>query len=80
MFKYRTIRRVTWTSPSTNTINQIDFITVKQYRKRNIKNNRCYHSADIGSDHSLVMAKALLNNKPLTHAKKEVTRNLRYLN
>ena len=72
MFKHKPLMRVTWISPSANTINQIDFIIVKQNRKRNIKSNRSYHSADIGSDHSLVMAKVLLNTKPHKYAKKKL--------
>ena len=56
-YKHNENRRVTWISPDGNIHNQIDYIIINQHWKKTIKNSRSYHSADIGSDHSLVVAK-----------------------
>ena len=60
-------RRVTWVSPDMETKNQIDYISVQQNMKRFIKNCRSCNSADIGSDHSLVVnieIKAIKSHRP----------------
>ena len=55
-FKHRPGRRATWISPSGQTRSQIDYIIVSVEVMRNTTNSRVYNSADIGSDHSLLMA------------------------
>ena len=60
LFKHKKARRVTWTSPDGGTANQIDYIIVQQKWKSRIKNCRSYQSADIGSDHSLVLVNVSL--------------------
>ena len=60
LFKHEKARRVTWTSPDGGTANQIDYIIVQQKWKSRIKNCRSYQSADIGSDHSLVLVNVSL--------------------
>jgi hypothetical protein len=55
-YQHKKHRLVTWTSPDGKTQNQIDFFLIKQSSKCNIKNCRVYNSADIGSDHSLLLS------------------------
>ena len=64
-------RLVTWILPGGDKINQIDFIIVKQYWKRNIKNDCLFYQADIGSNHSFFRAKALLHVKPPKYTKRK---------
>ena len=52
-------------------INQIDFIIVKQYWKRNIKNDRLFYQADIGSSDSFFRAKVLLHAKSRKYTKRK---------
>ena len=61
IFKHKPNRRFTWISPDGTVKNQIDFIITNQDNKCNIKNSRSYQSADIGSDHSLVLATVSYN-------------------
>jgi len=46
----------TWESPGGAVRSQIDFILVSSYGRGSIKNSRAYPSADIGSDHQLLLA------------------------
>ena len=55
-YQHKNHRLVTWTSPDGKSQNQIDFFLIKQSGKSNIKNCRVYNSADIGSDHSLLLS------------------------
>ena len=55
-YQHKKHRLVTWTSPDGKTQNQIDFFLINQSSKSNIKNCRVYNSADISSDHSLLMS------------------------
>ena len=73
MFTHSNLRRATWFSPDGKTQNQIDYIITKQCHKGNMKNARSYHSADIGSDHSLVIAKFETLMKPVHKPKKYST-------
>ena len=61
LFNHSPMRRVTWVSPGGEYKNQIDYIIADRDLKGTFKNSRSYHSADIGSDHSLVMAKLNMN-------------------
>ena len=61
MYKHPTKGLNTWSSPDGKTHNQIDFIITSNKQRRLFKNCRVYNSADIFSDHSLIMAKYYLN-------------------
>ena len=63
IYKHKPNRRFTWISPNGKTKSQIDFIITSQDDKKIFKNSRSYQSADIGSDHSLVMANVKLTGK-----------------
>ena len=63
IYKYKPNRRLTWISSDGKTKSQIDFIITCQDDKKIFKNSRSYQSADIGSDHSLVMASVKLTGK-----------------
>jgi hypothetical protein len=80
LFQHSETRRVTWVSPNMITKNQIDYIIVQQNMKRFIKNCRTYNSADIGSDHSLVMVnieiKAVQIHRPKNVPKRYKVDNL----
>ena len=45
-----------WISPDCQTLNQIDYIIIQNNWKNRINNSRAYHSADVGSDHFLLLA------------------------
>ena len=59
-FQHKTCKRVTWTSPDGQYKNQIDFIITQLDNLRTFQNCRSYCSADIGSDHNLVIANVKL--------------------
>lgn len=59
-FQHKDSRKYTWTSPCGRYRNMIDFIITQQDNMSNILNCRSYCSADIGSDHNLVLAKLSL--------------------
>ena len=56
IYKHKPNRRFTRISPDGKTKSQTDFIITSQDDKKIFKNSRSYQSADIGSDHLLVMA------------------------
>ena len=56
LFRHSMNRRATWISPDYKTKNQIDYILIQDKWKNKVKNCRSYHSADIGSDHFLLLA------------------------
>ena len=60
-FKQKERRRYIWTSLK-RTEMHIDFIIMSKKLKSTLKNCRTYNSAEIGSDHSLVIDNLL--NKP----------------
>ena len=74
LFKHSEIRRITWVSPDMKTRNQIDYIIVQQKIKPFVKNSRSYNSADIGSDHSLVMVNIEINPKKIRRPKSVPTK------
>lgn len=53
----------TWESPDKKTLNQIDFILVSKKLMTSVQNSRAFPSADIGSDHQLVLANIKLRLK-----------------
>ena len=59
-YKHKEARLVTWISPDGKTKNQIDFVIVKKENLSFVKNCCVYNSADVGSDHSLLLSKFLL--------------------
>jgi hypothetical protein len=67
-------RSWTWESPCGKYHNQIDFIMVDQKRKGWIKNCRAFPSADVGSDHQLLLAE--LKMKLLKTGKKDLIRRV----
>jgi len=46
----------TWESPNGRDRNQIDYILVNTRYKESVKNSRTFQSADVGSDHQLLLA------------------------
>jgi len=69
----RTNRSWTWESPDQRTHNKIDYILVSRKLMGSVTNSRSFPSADVGSDHQLVMANIKLKlraNKPPTRTKK----------
>ena len=61
LYKQPPKRLITWTSPDAKTRNQIDFILAPNGQRRLIKSCRVFNSADIFSDHSLLMFKYSIN-------------------
>ena len=59
-FQHKECRRATWTSPCGKYRNMIDFIITQQENMNKFQNCRAYCSADVGSDHNLVLAKVIL--------------------
>ena len=57
-------QRTTKDDDATRTKNQIDYILTRKSQMKRIKNCRVYNSADIGSDHSLLMAKMMIQTIP----------------
>ena len=60
IFPHKEIHKVTWISAGGSMRNQIDQITIKKHFRRSLVAVRRYKSADIGSNHKLVMAKIRL--------------------
>jgi len=71
IFNHKESRRYTWMSPDLTSKRQIDFILVSKGLKPTIKNCRSYQSAEVGSDHSLVMANA---NVRMPKQSKQITK------
>ena len=63
LYKHKKCRLVTWISPDCVTKNQIDYCLVQKDSLKLVKNCRVYNSADIGSDHSLLMTKLFISSK-----------------
>jgi len=51
----KTNRQWTWESPDGLTHNMIDYILISSKWRSSVKNSRAYPSADIGSDHQLLL-------------------------
>jgi len=56
MYENKHNKLVTWTSPDGRVRNKIDYIIVQQKHKSHVKNCHVYNSADIRSDHALLMS------------------------
>ena len=57
IFPHKLCHTATWVSPDHQTENQIDHVAVRQRWRRSLQDVRVKRSADIGSDHHLVVAK-----------------------
>lgn len=63
----------TWESPDGKSKNQIDFILVNKKGMGSVRNSRAFPSADVGSDHQLLMANMKLKlkrNAPISRGRK----------
>ena len=69
LYKHKHQRLVTWRSPDNRTQNQIDFIIIQQSCKSIVKNCRVYNSADIDSDHSLLISTCVFMVKKIKRSK-----------
>ena len=72
IYKHKPNRTFTWIFSDGKTKSQINFIITSQDDKKIFKNSRSHESADIGSDHSLVMANVQLTGKFLKRPKMKV--------
>lgn len=68
LFPHREIHKMTWRSPDGKTENQIDHIAISRRWRRNLQDSRVMRSADVGSDHhlllSMVKIKLAVQKKP----------------
>ena len=67
-------RLFTWVSPDGSTRNQIDYIILPKDHLKVAQNCRVYNSADIGTDHSLLMAKICIKSKKKHNRKADIKR------
>ncbi|XP_072037118.1 craniofacial development protein 2-like [Amphiura filiformis] len=77
MFKQSKFKRQwTWESPDHKTHNKIDYIMINTKWKRCITNCRSYPSADVGSDHQMVLSdiKLKFKSKPKCFQNRKDTR------
>ena len=76
MFKQkRDSREWTWEFPDRNTRNKIDFIMINSKWKSSVQGARSFPSADVASDHQLVIFKLLqatLQNKTQNELSEEI--------
>jgi hypothetical protein len=78
-FEQKPIRKWTWASPDGIHRNMIDLILIQQRWKTSVINCRTFQSADISSDHSLVLCNIKLrlkklHNKPQQSCRVDVSR------
>lgn len=78
-FIQKPIRKMTWKSPDGKTENLIDYIITREEWMTSVKKTRVYRSAEIDSDHNLVVAeiKIKLEGKRLTTKKRYNTEKLK---
>ena len=74
MFQTKANRQWTWESPDGVTLNTIDYILISSRWRSSVTNSRAYPSADIGSDHQLLIANVRLKPK----ARRRYTASKRY--
>jgi hypothetical protein len=73
-FQHKASRKWTWSHPNEKSKNMIDFIMINQRWKNCILDSRSFPSADIGSDHQLVMCKLRLKLKCSSKRNNQLTR------
>ena len=56
LFEHKDIHKYTWTSPDKTVKNQIDHFLIRRRWRTSLKDVRSYRSADVGSDHELLVA------------------------
>ena len=74
-FKHKDIHKVTWRSPSYNTVTKIDHVIINQKCRRSLHDVKVRRGADVGSDHMFVMATLSLK---LCRARRGEERQLRF--
>jgi len=74
LYKHKKSRLTTWVSPNGKVENQIDYIVSQKCNLKLLKNCRVYNSADVGSDHSLLMARFVMTVKKNRFKKVSVKR------
>lgn len=81
-FQHKADRKWTWESPDgVHKKNMIDLILVQQRWRSSVINCRTFQSADIGSDHSLVLCNIKLHLKKIYHQRNQNCRlNINQLN
>lgn len=71
MFPHRDVHKATWRSLDGKTENQIDHVAISRRWRRNLEDTKAMRSADIRSDHHLLIAKVRLKSavqkKPKMH-------------
>ena len=77
-FIQKSCRKLTWISPDGKTENLIDYIITREEWLSSVKKTRVYRSAEIDSDHHLVVSeiKIKLNRRRLTKTKRYDTEKL----
>ena len=78
-FQHKPNRKWTWASPDGIHKNMIDLILIQRRQKTSVTNCRTFQSADISSDHSLVLCNINLklkkpHNKKQKHCRADVNR------
>ena len=63
IFQHKDIHKATWMSPDHHTHNQIDHICIKKKFRRSLQNVRVFRSADVASDHHLLVGQIRLRLK-----------------
>ena len=80
-FQHKADRKWTWESPDGVHKNMIDLILVQQRWKSSVINCRTFQSADIGSDHSLILCNIKLHLKKIYHKRNQNCKlNVKQLN
>ena len=74
LFPHKDIHKATWRSPDGRTENQIDHIAISRKWKRNIQDTRVMRSADIGSDHHLLVSTVRIKLAVLKKPKNQRTK------
>ena len=81
LFPHKKSHKLTWRSPDGTSVNQIDHVAICRTWRSSLQDTRVKRSADVGSDHHLVVAevkmKLLALKKPRSTRRKYCTYRLR---